>query len=76
MSDERAHDDQPGGTDARHRRGDTDSRAGGGTDSDDTTQADAGMVGGTGAAPTEGTSQPLGTEREGGDGDEEASGER
>lgn len=38
------------------------SRAGGLTDSDDTTQADAGMVGGTGAAPTEGTAQPLGTE--------------
>lgn len=42
--------------------GDSGGRPGGGTDSDDTTQADAGMVGGTGAAPTEGTTQPLGTE--------------
>lgn len=76
MSDERAHDDQPGGPGASPRRDDTDFRAGGGTDSDDTTQADAGMVGGTGAAPTEGTSQPFGTQPQGGDGDEEAPGER
>jgi hypothetical protein len=36
-------------------------------DSDDTTQADAGMPGGSGAAPGEGSTQPYGTEREGRD---------
>lgn len=37
-------------------------RAPGPTDTDDTTEADAGMVGGTGATPGAATVQPLGTE--------------
>ncbi|HVL99662.1 MAG TPA: hypothetical protein VM324_10270 [Egibacteraceae bacterium] len=41
---------------------DVDPRPGGMAESDDTTQADAGLVAGTGAAPTEGSVQPLGTE--------------
>lgn len=53
-SDERSDDRPP--TDSHE------DPATGGTDSDDTTQADAGMVGGTGASPTEGTAQPFGTD--------------
>lgn len=45
-------------------------------ESDDTTQADAGMAGGTGAAPGEATVQPLGTEPHDGDGDGEEQGEQ
>lgn len=59
MSDDHDEPDAENGNEASSR--DTPSRPVG-TDSDDTTQADAGMVGGTGAAPTEGTRQPLGTE--------------
>jgi hypothetical protein len=39
----------------------------GAVDSDDTTQADAGLAGGTGAAPGEGAARPYGTELEGKD---------
>jgi hypothetical protein len=39
----------------------------GAADSDDTTQADAGLAGGTGAAPGESAAQPYGTELEGKD---------
>lgn len=65
MSDQQ----QPEATDSRDaadqgRPRDRSGRPGGGTDSDDTSQADAGMVAGTGAVPTEGTEQPLGTERD------------
>lgn len=60
MSDDRDEGAQEPADEAS--TGDDGPRPGGGTDSDDTTQADAGMVGGTGAAPTEGTTQPLGTE--------------
>lgn len=60
MSDEQ--DELPRWSGDESSPSDGDPRPGGGADSDDTTQADAGMVGGTGAVPTEGTTQPLGTE--------------
>lgn len=57
MSDD---DQRPDGA----RRDHDDTEPSGLVDSDDTTQADAGMVGGTGAIPEEATAQPYGTEPE------------
>lgn len=61
-------DEDQGSDDARR---DTDEAEPSGlVDSDDTTQADAGMVGGTGAAPGEATVRPYATEH--GDDDDDA----
>lgn len=56
------HDTRPRGSGDDPSPRDSEPRPGGGADSDATTQADAGMVGGTGAVPTEGATHPLGTE--------------
>lgn len=61
MSDDPTEEAREDDSGERPRPRDTDPPTGGDT-SDDTTQADAGMVGGTGAVPAEGTRQPLGTE--------------
>lgn len=47
---------------ARYGARDEVARSGGLADTDDTTEADQGMPGGAGAAPTEGATQPVGTE--------------
>lgn len=56
MSDEHPHADDA-------RRDTEEAEPSGLVDSDDTTQADAGMVGGTGAAPEQASVQPYATDR-------------